>query len=73
MSSPHADDTLPLRTRHLKARDVPRFRNEAFQTSFRRPAYRLMIAARFGAAAADEVDRMVTHTLPRRALAESAS
>jgi len=67
--SQHAVDTLPLPTRYLTAREVLRFRDEAFQTYFQRPAYRRMIGDTFGAAAVADIERMAAHTLRREALA----
>ena len=63
--SQHAPDTLPLPTRHLSAREVLRFRDEAFQTYFGRPEYLRMIGGKFGDAAVAEIARMTSYTLHR--------
>ena len=63
--SQHAPDTLPLPTRHLSAREVLRFRDEAFQTYFGRPEYLRMIGGKFGDAVVAEVARMTSYTLHR--------
>jgi radical SAM superfamily enzyme YgiQ (UPF0313 family) len=63
--SQHACDTLPLRTRHVSAGEVLRFRDEAFQTYYSHPPYLEMIERTFGPATVDEIRRMTQHRLTR--------
>ncbi|PWU15154.1 MAG: B12-binding domain-containing radical SAM protein [Verrucomicrobia bacterium] len=63
--SQHARDSLPLRTRHLEAADVLRFRDQAFQTYFNSPKYLEMIGRKFGEETADEIRKMSAHKLER--------
>lgn len=64
--SQHSVDTLPLPTRHLSAGEVLRFRDEAFQTYFRNPAYLAHVTRTFGPAVHDEIRKMSEHRLERR-------
>jgi anaerobic magnesium-protoporphyrin IX monomethyl ester cyclase len=63
--SQHSRDCLPLPTRYLPARDVLRFRDEAFMTYYTRPAYLGMIERRFGPDAAAHVRHMTGYRLER--------
>jgi radical SAM superfamily enzyme YgiQ (UPF0313 family) len=64
--SQHSVDTLPLPTHHLTAAEVLRFRDQAFQTYFRNPAYLRKVEATFGASTVREVQAMTAHRLERR-------
>jgi radical SAM superfamily enzyme YgiQ (UPF0313 family) len=64
--SQHSVDTLPLPTKHLSAAEVLRFRDQAFQTYFRNPAYLRKVEATFGANTVREVQAMTAHRLERR-------
>jgi hypothetical protein len=64
--SQHSVDTLPLPTRHLTAAEVLRFRDDAFQTYFRSPAYLRKVESVFGADTVREVQAMTAHRLERR-------
>ena len=64
--SQHSVDTLPLPTNYLSAAEVLRFRDEAFQTYFRNPAYLRKVEATFGADTVREVQAMTAHRLERR-------
>ena len=64
--SQHSVDSLPLRTRHLSAGEVLRFRDQAFQTYFKSPRYLDMVRARFGPATVREIEAMASHRLARR-------
>ncbi|MBI2885465.1 MAG: cobalamin B12-binding domain-containing protein [Candidatus Omnitrophica bacterium] len=68
--SQHAEDTLPLPTKHLTAGEVLRFRDEAFQTYFRAPRYLEMVERKFGAATAAHIKDMAAHKLKRQYAAE---
>jgi radical SAM superfamily enzyme YgiQ (UPF0313 family) len=63
--SQHAPDALPLRTKHVSAAEVLRFRDEAFQTYFSSPAYLEMIARKFGSDTVAHVREMAGHRLRR--------
>jgi intein/homing endonuclease len=64
--SQHSEDCLPLPTKHLRAGEVLRFRDEAFQTYFRAPRYLEMIGQRFGPETVAHVREMASHPLTRR-------
>lgn len=64
----HAHDCLPLPTRHLSAREVLRFRDEAFLCYYTAPDYLAMIERRFGPATAEELRRMTRVRLERELL-----
>ncbi|MCI0684162.1 MAG: B12-binding domain-containing radical SAM protein [Gemmataceae bacterium] len=63
--SQHSRDCLPLPTKHLPAREVLRFRDEAFQRYFTNLRYLEMVERRFGPAMAEHVRAMTRRTLPR--------
>jgi anaerobic magnesium-protoporphyrin IX monomethyl ester cyclase len=63
--SQHARDCLPLPTRHLPARDVLRFRDEAFQRYYTAPRYLDMVESRFGAETVSHLADMTSHRLER--------
>jgi hypothetical protein len=63
--SQHARDCLPLPTRHLPARDVLRFRDEAFQRYYTAPRYLDMIENRFGTETIAHIADMTRHRLER--------
>jgi radical SAM superfamily enzyme YgiQ (UPF0313 family) len=64
-------DMLPLPTASLTARDVVKFRDEAWQIYFTDPRYLSMLEKRFGRAAAD-FTRELTKIKLRRKLLETA-
>jgi anaerobic magnesium-protoporphyrin IX monomethyl ester cyclase len=63
--SQHSRDCMPLPTRHLPAREVLRFRDEAFRSYYTAPRYLEMVTEKFGAATADEIRMMTAHRLER--------
>src|SRR5438477_6527899 len=63
--SQHSRDCLPLPTRHLPAREVLRFRDEAFVRYFTNPRYLDMLRRHFGPDTAEQVERMPSHRLER--------
>jgi radical SAM superfamily enzyme YgiQ (UPF0313 family) len=67
--SQHSVDCLPLPTRYLPARDVLRFRDEAFVKYYTNPRYLAMIERRFGTAALAHIQQMTSHRLERDLLA----
>jgi anaerobic magnesium-protoporphyrin IX monomethyl ester cyclase len=63
--SQHSADCLPLPTRHIPAREVLRFRDEAFQSYYSHPRYLEMIGRRFGADTVAQIRQMTGHRLRR--------
>jgi radical SAM superfamily enzyme YgiQ (UPF0313 family) len=63
--SQHSKDCLPLPTRHLTAREVLRFRDEAFLNYYTQPRYLAMVQRKFGAETVNEIRRMTGHKLDR--------
>jgi radical SAM superfamily enzyme YgiQ (UPF0313 family) len=63
--SQHARDCLPLPTKHLTARQVLRFRDDAFERYFTSHDYLEMMESKFGLAAADHIRHMTCHRLDR--------
>jgi radical SAM superfamily enzyme YgiQ (UPF0313 family) len=63
--SQHAEETLPLPTKHLAAADVLRFRDEAFHAYFENPRYLEMIDRTFGPATLAHVREMTRRRLKR--------
>jgi anaerobic magnesium-protoporphyrin IX monomethyl ester cyclase len=63
--SQHSRDCLPLPTRHLPARDVLRFRDDAFHRYYTNPDYLRMIEHRFGPGVARQIKQMTTLRLER--------
>ena len=64
--SQHGYWTQPLPTDHLTAAEVQAFRDEAFQTYFRHPAYRARVRDLFGQKTCDHLDKMVSIPIQRR-------
>jgi radical SAM superfamily enzyme YgiQ (UPF0313 family) len=63
--SQHSRDCLPLPTRHVTARDVLRYRDEAFLAYYTNPRYLDMVRRRFGPETAAHVQQMTTYRLER--------
>ncbi|HKI38698.1 MAG TPA: radical SAM protein [Gemmataceae bacterium] len=63
--SQHSRDTLPLPTRHVSAREVLRFRDEAFLRYYTNPRYLEMIGRRFGPKAVEHIRQMTAYRLER--------
>ncbi|MET0390672.1 MAG: radical SAM protein [Polyangiales bacterium] len=66
--SQHAVDTLPLPTRHLEAREVLRFRDQAFLEYFQNPRYLAMVQQRFGDTTLQHIQTMSSKKIERRYL-----
>ncbi|MBI2061777.1 MAG: cobalamin B12-binding domain-containing protein [Nitrospirae bacterium] len=64
--SQHAEDSLPLPTKHLSASEVLRFRDHAFHAYFQNPKYLDMVSRKFGSAAVEHIHSMAAHKLVRR-------
>ena len=63
--SQHSRDCLPLPTRYLPARDVLRFRDEAFLAYYTDARYLEMVGRRFGAETVAHIRQMTSHQLER--------
>lgn len=63
--SQHSRDCLPLPTRYLPAREVLRFRDEAFLTYYTHPRYLEMVGKRFGSETVGHIRQMTSHRLDR--------
>jgi len=68
--SHYAYDYLPLRTKHLTAAEVLRFRDDAFQKFYKSPSYQSHILTKFGPRAVVEVQEMVGVMLKRKLLGD---
>jgi anaerobic magnesium-protoporphyrin IX monomethyl ester cyclase len=66
--SQHSYEMLPLPTKHLRADEVLRFRDEAFHAYFKNPRYLDMIVRKFGPAVKEHIGRMTATRLRRRIL-----
>ncbi len=64
--SQHSYETRPLDTRHVDGATVLRFRDDAFDIYFNRPAYLDMIGGKFGNDAVEHVKRMTSRKLKRQ-------
>lgn len=67
--SQHSKDCLPLPTRHIPAREVLRFRDNAFNEYYSHPRYLSMVQRKFGAETVNEIRKMTSHRLERDLLA----
>jgi radical SAM superfamily enzyme YgiQ (UPF0313 family) len=63
--SQHARDTLPLPTKYVSARQVLRFRDEAFQRYYTDPRYLEMVGRRFGPETVEHIRQMTAYRLER--------
>ena len=63
--SQHSRDCLPLPTHYVTARDVLRFRDEAFRCYYTNPHYLEMIGRRFGPEVVSGIRRMTAVALER--------
>jgi anaerobic magnesium-protoporphyrin IX monomethyl ester cyclase len=69
--SQHSYETYPLRTKHVDAATVLKFRDEAFDIYFTRPDYLDMLLDKFGIEAVEHVQRMTKSKLKRRLLEDT--
>jgi anaerobic magnesium-protoporphyrin IX monomethyl ester cyclase len=63
--SQHSRDCLPLPTRHLPAREVLQFRDEAFSSYYRDPSYLQMVDRTFGPETVQHINAMTAYQLER--------
>lgn len=66
--SQHAYEMLPLPTKHISAKEVLRFRDEAFHKYFENPDYLNMIEKKFGKHVKEHIQKMTKTRLRRRLL-----
>lgn len=69
--SQHSYETYPLRTKHVDAATILKFRDEAFDIYFKRPAYLDMLLDKFGIEVVEHVQRMTKGKLKRRLLEDT--
>lgn len=67
--SQYSEDFLPLPTKYLTAREVLKFRDEAFRIYYTSSSYLNMIKRKFGTSTLLEIERMLEHKLQRNILA----
>ena len=63
--SQHSYECKPLPTKHLTAKEILKFRDEAFQTYFSSKKYQDMILEKFGAEALEHIKNMLKIKLKR--------
>lgn len=63
-------ETLPLPSKHLSAKEILRFRDEAFHKYFENPAYLGMVEEKFGGEVKEHIRWMTKTKLRRRLLEE---
>lgn len=64
--SQYSPTCLPLRTKHLSAREIVDFRDDAFHTYYSNPHYLSKIEKTFGVEAIEHVKKMSKHRIERR-------
>lgn len=68
--SQHSYETLPLPTKHISAKEVLAFRDEAFHKYFGNPKYLYMIEKKFGKKIKEHIQEMTKTRLKRKILEE---
>lgn len=68
--SQHSYETLPLPTKHLTAKEVLKFRDDAFHEYFGNPNYLSMIEEKFGSHVRKHIEQMNSFRLKRRLLGD---
>jgi hypothetical protein len=63
-------ESAPMRTKHLSATEVLKFRDEAWQTYFRNPSYLSLVEKKFGATERRNIEEMSEIRLKRRLLGD---
>ncbi len=66
--SQHSYEAIPLPTRHVRAAEVLRFRDDAFHAYFSAPLYLSMLEQKFGKLVRDHVERICSTRLKRKLL-----
>lgn len=70
--SQHAYETMPLPTKYVSAKEVLRFRDEAFHAYFANPRYLDMVEEKFGQQVKGHIQEMTKTRLRRKLLEEEA-
>jgi hypothetical protein len=68
--SQYSYNSLPLGTRHLKASEVLKFRDNAFHVYFTNPRYLEMIHTKFGTEALEHIKVMTRQQLKRKYISD---
>jgi radical SAM superfamily enzyme YgiQ (UPF0313 family) len=68
--SQHSYETCPLPTKHVAAREVLQFRDEAFHEYFAHPLYLNMLEAKFGRKVRDHIQEITQTRLKRKLLGD---
>jgi radical SAM superfamily enzyme YgiQ (UPF0313 family) len=68
--SQHSYDMRPLPTRHISAKEVLRFRDDAFRKYFKNPGYIDMLGKMFGEKVQADIKNMSKYRLKRRILGD---
>jgi radical SAM superfamily enzyme YgiQ (UPF0313 family) len=63
-------ESAPMRTKHLSAAEVLKFRDDAWQTYFKNPAYLSLIENKFGAIERNNIEQMSEIRLKRQLLGD---
>ncbi len=66
--SQHSYETLPLPTKYISAKDVLKFRDDAFHKYFENPKYLNMIENKFGKMVKEHIQEMTKTRLKRKLL-----
>jgi anaerobic magnesium-protoporphyrin IX monomethyl ester cyclase len=66
--SQHSYEMLPLPTKHISAKEVLKFRDDAFHKYFENPDYLSMIEHKFGSPVKEHIQEMTTTRLKRKIL-----
>ncbi len=68
--SQYSYETLPLSTKHISAKEVLQFRDDAFHKYFSNPAYLRMIESKFGRDVRSHIEQMSSEGLKRKLLGD---
>jgi anaerobic magnesium-protoporphyrin IX monomethyl ester cyclase len=63
-------ESAPLRTKHLSATEVLKFRDEAWQTYFKNPLYLSLVESKFGVIERQNIEQMAEIRLKRQLLGD---
>jgi len=66
--SQHSYEMLPLPTRHISAKEVLKFRDNAFHKYYENPSYLAMLESKFGKPVREHIEMMTKTRLKRRLL-----
>lgn len=63
-------ESAPMRTKHLSAAEVLRFRDDAWQTYFRNPRYLALVESKFGSVERHNIEQLSEIRLKRQLLGD---